>query len=67
MHESALASIIKSKLNVVMTKEVTEEMCKQMTPIGFTDSSLLIPLLIKYFEKITLEFSLLVNVEAMSL
>jgi hypothetical protein len=67
MHESALTSFIKSKLNVEMTKEVTEEMCKQMTPSGFIDSSLLIPLLIKYFEKITLEFSLLVNVEAMSL
>jgi hypothetical protein len=35
MHESALLSIIKSKLNVEMTKEVTEEMCKQMTPSGF--------------------------------
>jgi hypothetical protein len=35
MHESALASINKSKLNVEMTKEVTEEMCKQMTPSGF--------------------------------
>jgi hypothetical protein len=35
LHESALASIIKSKLNVEMTKEVTEEMCKQITPSGF--------------------------------
>jgi hypothetical protein len=67
MHESALASIIKSKLNVEMTKEVTEEMCKQMTLSGFFDSSLMIPLLLKYFEKITLEFSLLVNIDAMSL
>ncbi len=28
MHESVLASIFKSKLNVEMSKEVTEEMCK---------------------------------------
>jgi hypothetical protein len=39
MHESTLASINKSKLNVEMKKEVTEEMCKQMTPSGFFDSS----------------------------
>jgi hypothetical protein len=50
-----------------MTKEFTEEMCKQMTPSGFFDSSVMIPLLIKYFEKISLGFSLLVNVDAMSL
>jgi hypothetical protein len=67
MHESGLASIIKSKLNVEMTKEVTEEICKQMTPSGFFESSLMIPLLIKYFEKKTLVYSLLVNVDAMSL
>ena len=67
LHESALASIIKSKLNQEMSKKIRKAMCEVMTPSGYFDSDHMIPILINYFEKAISEFNLLVNIDVLTL
>jgi hypothetical protein len=67
LHESALASIIKSKLNPEMSKKIRKAMCEVMTPSGYFDSDHMIPILINYFEKAISEFNLLFNIDVLTL
>jgi hypothetical protein len=67
LHESVLASIIKSKLNQEMSKKIGKAMCEVMTPRGCFDSDHMIPILINYFEKAISEFNLLFNIDVLTL